>query len=600
MLKNIVVLLIIASISLFSLAFAFNDIDESHWAYNEVSKMANDGYLKGYEDNSFKPNKEVTREEFAQMFYNVLGKDASIKDMQNYFDVKEDRWSYKAVQLVGYSICETSDGYVYFLPTQPIKREEVARVIADFFEMTVPVEYLEYPEVLAESAYHRKVAYELKQKYGVSDASAIDMRYTDAVYSMYKSGYMKGVTETEFSPQSSLTRAQAAVLLYRIINKDNASQSSSDLDLGFLKLENGKKNLIYSPLSIKYALKMLSEGAGQNTKKEIDNLVGNINLTSYKNIEKVLSLANGIFVRNTYSQYVKDQFKNTLVSKYSAEVISDEFNNAKNVNNWISNKTFNIINNMIKDDVVKNPDLQMLLINALAINMEWAVKFDTLDTNGRDFYKEDGTKIRATTMNKETSSSKFGYYLDDDITVVSMDLHEYDNNTLQFVAIMPKKDKLTQYVNTIKMETINNIIKNITLASDTTGGIDLYIPKFSFEYDLALKEDLKSMGMKDAFDKFKADFKNITNKEERLYVGDALHKAKIDFTEKGIKAAAVTVMAAFELTSADFDPPKIPKIRVDNPFLFLIRDKKNGEIWFIGTVYEPNLWENDQEDYNLY
>lgn len=39
------------------------------------------------------------------------------------------------------------------------------------------------------------------------------------------------------------------------------------------------------------------------------------------------------------------------------------------------------------------------------------------------------------------------------------------------------------------------------------------------------------------------------------------------------------------------------EIRIDKQFMYLIRDKKTDEIWFIGTVYEPNLWENDKVDY---
>ena len=33
----------------------------------------------------------------------------------------------------------------------------------------------------------------------------------------------------------------------------------------------------------------------------------------------------------------------------------------------------------------------------------------------------------------------------------------------------------------------------------------------------------------------------------------------------------------------------------DRPYMFLIRDKENGEVWFVGTVYEPLLWEKEQE-----
>ena len=51
--------------------------------------------------------------------------------------------------------------------------------------------------------------------------------------------------------------------------KDNAL---SKFDLYFLQLENNKKNNVYSPLSIKYALEMLNEGAKGNSKKQINNI----------------------------------------------------------------------------------------------------------------------------------------------------------------------------------------------------------------------------------------------------------------------------------------------------------------------------------------
>ena len=39
------------------------------------------------------------------------------------------------------------------------------------------------------------------------------------------------------------------------------------------------------------------------------------------------------------------------------------------------------------------------------------------------------------------------------------------------------------------------------------------------------------------------------------------------------------------------------EIKIDKPFLYFIRDKQTNEIWFVGTVYEPNSWEQDVEEY---
>ena len=377
----------------------------------------------------------------------------------------------------------------------------------------------------------------------------------------------------------------------------NQSSQTEEVDflIEFLKLENKEQNMVYSPLSIKYALNMLNEGANGNTKTQIENVIKNLSLTKYNTIDKVLSLANSVYIRDTYAEYVKEDYKNRLIEKYNAEMNYDSFQDATNINNWIENKTLGIIKNMLSDNIVQNPKAEMLLINALAIDMEWENSFDTSDTNGEDFYLKDNNTMTATMMHKETHDEDVAYYKDKEITALTMDLKQYDDTQLQFVAIMPQ-DNLSEYVDTFTMDELNHIIKNVTLASKTKYGVDITIPKFSFDYNLQLKSDLMDLGITDAFDKDLADFSNMTDADTGLFVYDALHKANIDFTEKGVKAAAVTVMIAYEVTAImDYNKPE--EIRIDKPFLYFIRDKETNEIWFVGTVYEPNSWEEDKEEY---
>lgn len=218
-----------------------------------------------------------------------------------------------------------------------------------------------------------------------------------------------------------------------------------DFSIKFLQIENNQKNVIYSPLSIKYALKMLQEGSDGNTYNQIEKIIGNLNVPTYKNIDKKLSLANGIYIRDTYSQFVKQDFTNALVTKYNAEVKYDKFENATNVNKWIEDKTLGIIKNMLKDDLVQDPNTKMLLINALAIDMEWKSGFDFNDTYGREFYLEDGKEMIATTMYKKTSSDDVSYYVGENVTALTMDLEKCEDTELEFMVIMPDKD-LKQYV----------------------------------------------------------------------------------------------------------------------------------------------------------
>ena len=375
---------------------------------------------------------------------------------------------------------------------------------------------------------------------------------------------------------------------------------NTNFELSFLQLEDKQENMIYSPLSIKYALKMLQEGASDNTYTQIEEIVGNSNLPTYRNIENTLSLANGIFIRDTYYQYVKDNYKDILVNKYNAEIRQDEFQSAKNANKWIEEKTFGKIENMLNDDIVTNPDLQMLLINALAIDMEWKNQFDENDTNGRKFYLSDGTEMIATMMSRESSSDDISYYMGDDITAITIDLKEYEETQLEFMALMPNTN-LEQYVDSLTMDNIEEITQKLNSASNTKAGVKINIPKFEFDYDLNLKDDLIKLGITDAFNGNLANFSNMADLErtqKNLYVSDALHKANIEFSEEGVKAAAVTVFGMMDVTSIGVEKEIPIEINIDNPFVFLIRDKNTNEIWFVGTVYEPNYWEEDKGDYS--
>ena len=272
-----------------------------------------------------------------------------------------------------------------------------------------------------------------------------------------------------------------------INNQSNEEKTQNeDFSMEFLKLENNNQNIIYSPLSIKYALKMLEEGASGNTKTQIENVLQNQNLTKYENIDDILSLANGMYIRNTYAKNVKEDYKELLKNRYNAEINYDPFQNAQNINKWIEDKTLGIIKNMLSDDVVSNPATKMLLINALAIDMEWEEKFD--DVNKREFYKEDGTAMEAPIMSMTAHNDNISYYKDEKITSITMDLKKYNDTQLEFIAIMPEEN-LSNYIEKFSLEELNNILEKSKTASKERNGVDISIPRFSTEYDLDLKQD---------------------------------------------------------------------------------------------------------------
>lgn len=141
-----------------------------------------------------------------------------------------------------------------------------------------------------------------------------------------------------------------------------------DFDLAFLKLENKETNLIYSPLSIKYCLAILSEGASGDTKTQIDNVLDGYVPKTYTN-SKHLSLANLVAIKDDIE--VNPEFEEVLGDKYRIGVTKESFSDPTNINNWIDKKTFGMIDNYI-DSFDSN--LKFLILNALAIDMDWINK----------------------------------------------------------------------------------------------------------------------------------------------------------------------------------------------------------------------------------
>lgn len=507
--------------------------------------------------------------------------------------------------------------------------------------------------------------------------------------------------ENEYSKYRVSTMSEPTIFEEEEVTENLKEKDSSlNFDLSFLKIENQKDNKIYSPLSIKYALKMLEDATTNDSKLQITNLIGNYAVTKYKSNAN-MSLANSLFVRDTFKNSVKQKYINTLRNKYNAELIIDSFSSAKNVNSWISNKTLNLINNML-DEI--SQDTNFLLINALGIDMEWKENFlkmgcdyvsykhenfhwngteqvsshefaekeqivsgmeITASINNYDIVTELGEEnIRKTVgdefrkwaksltendweysdedwFNGDLSeeniekklaqyldgglygkydhgyiseinsnygrvdySTDFSIYVDDNVKVFAKDLKEYEGTTLQYIGIMPTNEELDSYVKSVDETKINNIINNLkdlkteNFKEGVVTKITGYIPKFKFEYELNLKEDLQQLGITDVFEQGKANLTEICDDEE-VYIADAVHKANIEFTQDGIKAAAATIIGGLG-AGGSFDyiydiPVEEIDLTFDNPYMFLIRDKETGEIWFMGTVYEPLSWEVEPE-----
>ena len=109
--------------------------------------------------------------------------------------------------------------------------------------------------------------------------------------------------------------------------------------------------------------------------------------------------------------------------------------------------------------------------------------------------------------------------------------------------------------------------------------MNAYIPKFKFEKTIELSELLIKMGASDMFN-IKANFSGMTDRND-LYISKVIHKAIIDVNEVGTEAAAASA-SVIVTRSAMFDDEFPIDFICNRPFIFIIHEKLNHTILFIG------------------
>ena len=178
----------------------FTDVDKSHWAYNSILELNNRGIISGYSDNSFKPNESVTRSQFASMLTKTLNLTTTSTN-QTFEDIPVTNWDYKAVEaakiyLTGY---KSGDGKMYFYGNKSSVREDMAVALVKALNLSV-------------------VSNDSKLKSTFTDYDSISKNLRSYVYTAYVNNIMVG-SNGKFNAQGSLTRAEAASLLLKIVER---------------------------------------------------------------------------------------------------------------------------------------------------------------------------------------------------------------------------------------------------------------------------------------------------------------------------------------------------------------------------------------------
>jgi len=343
-------------------------------------------------------------------------------------------------------------------------------------------------------------------------------------------------------------------------------------------------NILVSPLSISQALSMALNGAKDQTFAEMQSVLGfegfSLDETNKSNQEIVssllnhdplveLNIANSIWYRNDFN--AKQAFIENNSRYYLAETSKFDPANpvdAKNaMNKWVDKNTKGKIEKII-DNV--NPDDVMFLINAVYFKADWKTQFKKSNTTTKSFTLDNGTSKEVETMIGEVQLS---YYNDEKFSVIKL---PYGSGKFNLLIYLPEEGYTTNDIAPLLESTNFKLLRENPLSKR-----DIWLPKFEFRYEKPLNNALMQMGMKEAFDKYNANFSNISDLE--IYISKVMHKAYIKTDEEGSEAAAVTSVT-FGVTSVG--PSEV--IKINRSFLFAIVEEDTESILFMGKVFDPS------------
>ncbi|MFD0693619.1 discoidin domain-containing protein [Paenibacillus sp. GCM10027628] len=175
----------------------FEDL-KGQWSQADVELLSSKLVINGMTESSFAPQKEITRSQFAALLVRALG--LSETNAAQFTDVKTNDWFAGAIGAA--SKAGLVDGFENgtFQPDANITREQMAVMITRAMNFA-----------------GKKAAADVKGLAGFTDAVSISEWAKDAVSQSVNAGIINGVTDHTFVPSAKASRAEAAVMLKRLL-----------------------------------------------------------------------------------------------------------------------------------------------------------------------------------------------------------------------------------------------------------------------------------------------------------------------------------------------------------------------------------------------
>jgi len=408
--------------------------------------------------------------------------------------------------------------------------------------------------------------------------SAVRLSRLVAVAALAACGVMSSEPGTQPGPAltslpRNLTDAERSVLSatnafsFALWKQINAAQKDS--------------NVFISPLSASFSLGMAMNGAANQTFDEMRSALrfGNSSLTDidagYKSLISLLTsldpgvamtVANSIWYRKDFP--FNQSFLDDGSNYFGASIKPLDFNDASGsmaaINGWVNTQTNGKIPTII-DQI--DPQNVMFLINAIYFKGSWRTRFDPALTIDAPFHGVGGDRS-ARLMHR---LGKMSYTETSAFQAVDL---PYGDSAFTMTIVLPK---VGSTVESLASSFDASVFQALAGGLHTTE-VELFLPKVKLSFARSLIPDLQALGMSAAFTDH-ADFTRMSTRGRELFISQVRHKTYVDVNEEGTEAAAVT-STGISVTSAPVSTP----MRVDRPFVFVIRERLSGTVLFMAKV----------------
>lgn len=351
----------------------------------------------------------------------------------------------------------------------------------------------------------------------------------------------------------------------------------------------GDSTIVFSPVSAGMAFGMVLAGARGGTAAELSHALGTDTLSSddvgrrsARYLENVrarsdvtLNIANAAWWNPGFEE--SPAYRARVLREYGAtierrDLSTPEFVDA--LNEWAKEKTNGMIPKVLERPL---PDTAVfLLANATYFNGKWLIPFDSSNTRRRDFMLRSGAR-RAVPMMERVA--RVSYVVRPGYRVARL---PYLAGKAAMYLVLPDSGVT---VDPAALPFIGSPTAD-SVAHAPMSELRIVVPRFTGSHEEDLVETMQSLGVHSLFDCGVADLQAmLRDKGTPLCVGMAKQTARIEVTEEGTKAAAVTLVGGITTTGAP--PPPIPFV-VNRPFFFVVRDEVYGVDLFIGYVAVPD------------